>query len=253
MEIACNVAETSSDALPRIVRHDRGPFSHRPENPFPTSPFRSTAPPGWRPIRNRKRRVPAARVGLFLKSGGVLRCTTCHNRYSRGETAADHDTAVCRQCHGFIRSPGGAGSHTNSVDCMGCHMPKRRTDDAVHVVMTDHYIQRKKPERNLLAPLAERSETYSGEVVPYYPRPLPSTPENEFYLAVAQIRESSNLKEGLSQLTRLIDRYRPQSAGYYFDLAGAGPRGRTRRSHSTKRPPGAGLRHRCLRRDWEAP
>ena len=30
-------------------------------------------------------------------------------------------------------------------------MPKRRAEDAVHVVMTDHYIQRRKPAGNLLA------------------------------------------------------------------------------------------------------
>ena len=36
----------------------------------------------------------------------------------------------------------GLSRHTASADCIGCHMPKRRTDDAVHVVMTDHWIQR---------------------------------------------------------------------------------------------------------------
>ncbi len=29
------------------------------------------------------------------------------------------------------------------TDCLSCHMPKRRTDDVVHVVMTDHYIQKR--------------------------------------------------------------------------------------------------------------
>ena len=27
-------------------------------------------------------------------------------------------------------------------DCVACHMPKTRTDDAVHIVITDHRIQR---------------------------------------------------------------------------------------------------------------
>jgi len=38
-------------------------------------------------------------------------------------------------------------------------MPKRRAEDAVHTVMTDHFIQRQKPSRDLLAPLPERHET----------------------------------------------------------------------------------------------
>ena len=35
-------------------------------------------------------------------------------------------------------------------------MPKRCTDDVIHAVMTDHYIQRHKPNRDLLAALAGR-------------------------------------------------------------------------------------------------
>ena len=57
------------------------------------------------------------------------------------------------------------------ADCIGCHMPKRRSDDAVHVVMTDHYIRRNKPSRDLLAPFQEadfaKLDTYRGEVIPY--------------------------------------------------------------------------------------
>ena len=66
-----------------------------------------------------------------------------------------------------------------SGDCVSCHMPKRRTDDVVHAVMTDHYIQRRKPARNLVAEMAEKRETdasaYRGEVVPYYPRAAPAS------------------------------------------------------------------------------
>ena len=48
-------------------------------------------------------------------------------------------------------------------------MPKRRTEDAVHVVMTDHYIQRQRPSRDLLAERTEADSLthgdYRGEVV----------------------------------------------------------------------------------------
>src|SRR5437870_4941315 len=82
-----------------------------------------------------------------------------------------------------------SGKHLGTRDCIGCHMPKRRTDDAVHVVMTDHYIQRRQPPRDLLAPISERRETeensYRGEVVLYYPRTLgnePDNPDRDLYL-----------------------------------------------------------------------
>ncbi len=102
-------------------------------------------------------------------------------------------------------------------------MPKRRTDDVVHVVMTDHLIQRQKPAGDLLAPKAEFIETaanhYSGEVVPYYPAPLADTPENALYTAAAQVRDRRNLTEGLPRLTNLLERYHPAPAGFYAELA----------------------------------
>ena len=52
-------------------------------------------------------------------------------------------------------------------------MPKRRTEDVVHAVMTHHRIQRRVPTRDLLAPLHEKTDEeqiYRGEVVLYYPK-----------------------------------------------------------------------------------
>ena len=113
-----------------------------------------------------------------------------------------------------------SGRHPNSADCIGCHMPKRRTDDVVHAVMTDHYIQRRKPERDLLAPLAERHVTedngYRGEVVLYYPQDMPNGPESELYLAVAQVSQKSNLSEGITALAAAIEKYRPGQMQYYL-------------------------------------
>ena len=81
-------------------------------------------------------------------------------------------------------------------------MPKRRTEDVVHVAVTDHYIQRRKPAGDLLAERPERHETgssaYRGPVVLYYPETLPHTPENDLYLAVAQVNQSSNLRAGIA-------------------------------------------------------
>jgi len=103
-------------------------------------------------------------------------------------------------------------------------MPKRRTDDVVHAVMTDHYIQRRRPARDLLAKIAERHETdataYHGKVVLYYPRTAPR-PEDELYLAIAQVAQKSNPDQGIAQLSAAIEKYRPERAEYYFELADA--------------------------------
>ena len=68
-------------------------------------------------------------------------------------------------------------------------MPKRRTDDVVHVVMTDHYIQRRKPSRDLLAPLAEKHDEYKGEVPLLHPTTMSSRADSELYTAVAQVKQ----------------------------------------------------------------
>jgi tetratricopeptide (TPR) repeat protein len=104
-------------------------------------------------------------------------------------------------------------------------MPKRRTDDVVNVVMTDHYIQRRKPGRDLLAPLKEAVQTaetsYRGEVNLYYPADLPSGRDRDLYLAVAQVADESNLDRGTERLQEAIEKYRPSEASFYFALAEA--------------------------------
>jgi predicted CXXCH cytochrome family protein len=155
----------------------------------------------------------------FLESKGNLICTTCHNPHDipRGEEAAQHYNGVCAQCHQSLPA-----QHTKATDCVACHMPKRRTQDVVHAVMTDHYIQRR-PPANLLAPLAERQEfdakQYRGPVVPYFP--LPRTPENLLYEAVAQVTQQSNLKAGLPQLASAIAKQQPARPEFYVELGEA--------------------------------
>ena len=112
-----------------------------------------------------------------------------------------------------------------SATCLDCHMPKRRTEDAVHVVMTDHYIQRHRPPGDLLAPRKEADNVehgdYRGEVVLSYPATLPSTPENDLFLAVAQVQEGSNLTAGITRLEQAIEKYKPERPDVYYELARA--------------------------------
>jgi tetratricopeptide (TPR) repeat protein len=95
-------------------------------------------------------------------------------------------------------------------------MPRRRTEDAVHVLMSDHYIQRRRPVRDLLAPGAEtREEGYCGEVVPYYP----DRGVDELYLAGAQVREGADPDGGIPRLRQAIERRRPGQPEFYLELA----------------------------------
>jgi FimV-like protein len=231
---ACMVChlETTSFPLPNAIqRYERGPFSYKPGEPMSAFilNFDHVAGKG----RDDKFEIVNAvyrlrRSACFLKSDGKLLCTTCHNPHDipRGQESARHYSTVCRQCHtGTFDQQIATGKHPRSADCIGCHMPKRRTEDVVHVAATDHYIQRRKPEGDLLAPMAERHETagnaYRGPVVLYYPEKLPHSAENDLYLAIAQVNQKSNLKDGIAQLTAAIERHPPERAEYYFELAEA--------------------------------
>src|SRR6185437_1573601 len=88
----------------------------------------------------------------------------------------------------------------------------------------DHFIRRVPPPD----PMAMKAETYEsdassyrGKVIPFYPAKLAPTEQNELDIAVAQVKDGSNLKEGIPRLTELLRRYHPAQPGYYSDLAEA--------------------------------
>ena len=229
--LQCHLETTSSQLPDSVRRFDRGIFSYRPGESLTDYELFFDHTPGTGyddkfQIAHQGYRLRQS--ACFQQSAGQLTCTTCHNPHDipRGEAATRQYVAVCQTCHQervetLVRD----GRHTASDDCLTCHMPQRRTDDVIHVVMTDHYIQRHKPDRDLLAPLEERHDTeetaYKGPVTPYYPRQVPPTEESELYLAMAQVKQFSNLKAGIPQLAAALDKYRPEAAEFYFELAEA--------------------------------
>jgi Flp pilus assembly protein TadD len=192
--------ETTTLALPHsIVKYGRDPFSYQPNEPlsdfmlFYDYPRRDDFEIAHSAYRLRKSRC-------FLESKGAMTCTTCHDPHDVPRA----DNAVCSRCHATLPV-----QHTKAPDCITCHMPKRRTQDVVHAVMTDHYIQRRPPP-NLLAPLKERLETYNGKVVPYYP-----TPGDPLYNAIA------NAKAAPAVLAAEIAKQQPTRPEPYVELGEA--------------------------------
>jgi predicted CXXCH cytochrome family protein len=225
--------EPTSGKLPALIRRfNRGPFSFVPGEALSNFLLVFDHAPAtghddkFEIVGSSAYRLRQSQC--FLKSNGAMTCETCHDPHNarRGAEATSHYSAVCRQCHtaafdARVRS----GSHPASQECISCHMPKRRTDDVVHVVMTDHLIQRRLPARDLLAEMPERhpaeAEEYRGEVVPYYPSPLPRTDENILYRAVAQVALGNNLQKGTLELARETARAQPREAEFYMVLGDA--------------------------------
>jgi predicted CXXCH cytochrome family protein len=224
--------QTTSQPLPHsIVRYGRGPFSYRPGEPLGNFEIFFDRAPATKSKNDFEIVSSAYRLRqsqCFLQSAGKLTCTTCHNPHDvpRGEQAAEHYNGVCGECHATaLRQAVAAGKHTVATDCIGCHMPKRRTQDVVHAVMTDHLIQRRPPAGDLRAPIAERQDidgnTYRGEVVPYYPTLEPRTGENALYAAVVQVMQQSNLEKGLPRLAAEITAQKPVRPEFYIELGQA--------------------------------
>lgn len=214
--MVCHLQTTSSPLPNAIQRYERGPFSFRPGEPLGDFLLNFDHAPETRQsdkfeIVNAAYRM--RKSACFLKSAGKMTCTTCHDPH-RVQPVSEHNK-TCRSCHS-------QGEHVKALtECVDCHMPKRRTEDVIHVVATDHYIQRKKPEGDLLAELQERRDEYRGPVVLYYPAKLPLGPESELYLAVAQVKDASNLKAGIRQLKDAIARYAPKHGEWYLELGEA--------------------------------
>jgi hypothetical protein len=90
------------------------------------------------------------RQSLCYIKGGIT-CSTCHDPHQplKKDPRLAAVVSICLGCH---------ERHTASNDCVRCHMPSRRAQDVVHVVMTDHKIQRR-PPTNATAALAEHEST----------------------------------------------------------------------------------------------
>jgi tetratricopeptide (TPR) repeat protein len=212
--------ETTSEPLPAVIRRfDVGPFSYRPGEPLSAFQLTFDHAPGSNraakfEIVNSVYRLRQSQC--FLQSNGALGCTTCHNPHDikHGQAGADEYNKACLRCHEPAKIA--VQAHPSGGNCIGCHMPKRRADDVVHAVMTDHLIQRR-PPANALAELAERhgpALDYRGEVVPYGDK-------DDIYTAVAQVMHQSNLEAGIPLLQAEIARRKPESADFYRELGDA--------------------------------
>jgi predicted CXXCH cytochrome family protein len=224
--------ETTTFRLPESYRRfGRGFYSYRPGEPLADYIVHFDHAPGTG--HDDKFEIVSAayrlrKAACFLKSEGKLTCTTCHNPHGTVAPGqrAKHYRDRCLSCH----SSKDAAPHKLFVadfdrsDCVACHMPSRRTEDVVHVVMTDHWIQRTRPPRDLLAPLQEKTDeeqTYRGEVVWYYPGAGLEKSLKDVYLAIAQVKEKVNLQRGVQMLQQALSKGSIRHPEPYFELAEA--------------------------------
>ncbi len=116
---------------------------------------------------------------------GRITCTDCHDPHQplRSDPRVAGVNGVCLRCH---EEHDTSGSGISAAECATCHMPRRRTQDVVHVTMTDHRIPRRPPP-DALTPLEEREPGVDGLTF-FDDETAPAGVEGEIYRAVTTLR-----------------------------------------------------------------
>lgn len=153
----------------------------------------------------------------------ALSCLTCHDPHRKvpPEERAAHYRQACWSCHEVdacrleeMGAPEGMAG-VDPQDCVTCHMPRRRTQDVVQVVMTDHRIQKRAPGPDRLAPLAEKDPVITHvELLAPLQGPLA-----EVYRTISLIRSGSKDPALVEHLERVLSEARPEEITPYLDLA----------------------------------
>ncbi|HBE66980.1 MAG TPA: hypothetical protein DDW52_02420 [Planctomycetaceae bacterium] len=140
--------QPSSKILSELVHEHRGEYSYRAGEPL--EEFRAFLTyehdgdgPGFE-INHHAYRLRQSKC--FTASAGAMTCTTCHDphRAVSDERRLEHFRSSCLSCHEIQACQTAVTTEGRGelADCMSCHMPRRRTEDVIHAVMTDHRISR---------------------------------------------------------------------------------------------------------------
>lgn len=204
--------QPSSQILSEQVRQDRANYSYRPGEPLTSyramldygkdlDGSTAVAQDGAKDeerfeINHHVYRLRQSRC--FVESPGEMQCTSCHNPHRKvpAEARVKHYRDACTKCHtptdcdtaAEIETQSTGGSTTQLADCVGCHMPQRRTQDVIHATMTDHKIVAvADPEETRLAPRAEpASVSHSTKIHSYFEQSR-SEGDNSIYRLIAAI------------------------------------------------------------------
>lgn len=201
-----------SVALMGTRRFGRALYSYRPGEPL--SDYLVLVDPSEEGKRRQDRfeinhhpyRLRLSKCYQDGKSG--LNCLTCHDPHKKVSEAARaaHYRAACLTCHdvdALAKVAAHNAAPPQKSDCVSCHMPKRRTQDVVEVVMTDHRITRR-PEGDLLAKTDE-SDPVLVDLEFLFPETAPRGDEADMYKAVAVLRTAgSKYASAVARLETLL-------------------------------------------------
>ena len=155
----------------------------------------------------------------YRESAGELTCISCHNPHEKPESDAFRATssAVCTGCH---TSPAELHPPDAGVegDCIGCHMPRRRTSDVIEVTMTDHRIARGPFDLDAIAaPVGKQDHAVTGISVFDF-GDAPEGDAANLYRYLAALRANRFVAAGRTGLEQHLEEYNYDTPEPYIDL-----------------------------------
>jgi tetratricopeptide (TPR) repeat protein len=216
----CHLETSSPHAVAEIRSYNRELFSFQPGQSLAEYKmfFERRPEPKADTFGNAHAAYGLRKSACYLQT--QMTCLTCHNPHDvpHDDAAIQGYIGTCEKCHAKVQH---AVALPPKENCITCHMPKRRTQGAVHLILTDHYIQRRRPPGDLLMPLHEStSAPANAPVTFYYPVPTQPTPEQQLYLAIAQVDDGDST-QGLAKLRALVEQQQPSAAEPFLEIARA--------------------------------
>jgi predicted CXXCH cytochrome family protein len=250
-EDVCNQCHLQPEVtLPMVRRFGRGDYSFRPGEPLPDYLVQTDFDDGGKAGKAGEERFEINHHAYRLRQSrcfvgnpenpAKLRCWTCHDPHRRlpQEELATRVRTACLACHGgaglagagtTCKRPGAPPAPvtpvSDPVDCASCHMPKRRPRDVVHVVMTDHKIQRfpggpaEPGAAGLTAPRAEADPILTVARL-YAPERAPGGELGKLYLTLSEVRTGA-YPDAVERLEGLLAAAPSVDPTPYLELAAA--------------------------------
>ena len=191
--------------------------------------FRSCA---WkrprRQVRDRERRVPFAQVGLLSAQRDDVRDVprpARHPARCQGRRALRGRLPELPQDGAYPRSAAGAGVGAGAT-CLDCHMPKRRTEDAVHVV-DDRPLHPARRGRSAICWRRQGSGQFRARRLSRRSRPRTTRRRcrpRRRTICIWPWRRCSRARtsrRASARLEQAIEKHKPERADFYYELARA--------------------------------
>lgn len=218
-----------SFALAGMRQFGRGDYSYQPGNPLAEYLIdldvveEGEAASERFEINHHSYRLRQSRC--FLESPDKLSCLTCHDAHHTVPAAdrVKHYAAACAKCHQADDCTLDPANNTHpkgidAQDCASCHMPRRRTQDAVHVAMTDHLIRKTPLDGSQLAPLQE-SRPQLQKLLLTMPGAKAGDGVYDMVHASAMLRLSGySLADSANQLENILAALDPPAVEPFMDL-----------------------------------